>query len=319
MKPDTILTLGDFAFSRFEVPERIAFGGAQHLAKHEMVGGARVIDAMGRSDMPLSWSGLFQGEAALARARYLDTLRVNGKALALSWNELRYQVVISEFQADFQRFYQIPYRITCEVVKDLTIPVNVIANPGIDQLINADLTTAKALSDKIADPTLTTKMSKLESAIKSVSNFAKATTATINGVLTPLAEANARVKILIASTGNVIKNVTTVGGILPNNPIARQAAKLTSQVTAMTAQPNLYQLQSVLGRMSANLGTIGGGNKTVTTAGGSLYKVSQQQYGDATQWPTLAKANKLSDPQITGVKTLNVPSVPDSSGGILMP
>jgi len=319
MKPDTILTLGDFAFSRFEIPEKITFGGTQHLAKHEMVGGVRVIDAMGRSDMPLSWSGLFQGESALSRARYLDTLRVNGAALQLAWSELRYLVVISDFQADFHRFYQIPYRITCEVVQDLTIPMNVIANPGIDELIDSDMTTANGLGTDIGDSTLSSTLATLDSAIKGVSSFAKATTATISSVMTPLAAVQSRVKVLIASTGNVIANVGTLGGIAPNTPIAQQASKLSSQVAAMTQSPKLYNLQGVLGRMSTNLGTIGGGTKTVTTAGGSLYKISQQQYGDATQWPTLAKANKLSDPQISGIATITVPSVPDNSGGVLIP
>lgn len=319
MKPDTILTLGDFAFSRFEIPEKIAFGGTQHVVKHEMVGGARVVDAMGRSDMPLTWSGLFQGESALSRARYLDTLRVNGGALLLSWSELRYRVVISDFRAEFQRFYQIPYSITCEVVEDLTVPVTTIANPGIDELIGADMNSALNLGSDIGDSPLSLALGTLNTAIKGVSSFAKATTSTINGVLGPLAAVQSRVKVLIASTGNVIRNVGTVGGILPNTPIARQAAKLQAQVGAMTQSPKLYNLQSVLGRMGTNLGTIGTGTKTVTTAGGSLYKISQQQYGDASQWPTLAKANGMTDPQISGVKTITVPSVPNSSGGVLTP
>ena len=59
MQADTVLTLGDFEFARYEIPEQITFGGDQRLVVHELVGGTRVIDAMGRADAPLEWSGLF--------------------------------------------------------------------------------------------------------------------------------------------------------------------------------------------------------------------------------------------------------------------
>ena len=44
----------------------------------------------------------------------------------------------------------------------------------------------------------------------------------------------ARVAVLIASTGNTIANIATVGGVLPNNPIATTAASLTTQIAGYT-------------------------------------------------------------------------------------
>ena len=140
---------------------------------------------------------------------------------------------------------------------------------------------------------------------------------TINTVLAPLAAVQARVNILIGSVGGVLNNVTTLGGILPNNPIAQQSASMTQQIAAMTQLPQLYNLQSVLGRMSGNLGSIGKGSNTVTQAGGNLFTVASQQYGDPMAWTTIAKANKLTDPKLSGVNTLVVPAVPDNTGGIL--
>ena len=58
----TTVTLGGFAFQDFEVPERIPAGGEQMLAIHKLVGGRRVIDAMGRDDAALEWSGYFLGD-----------------------------------------------------------------------------------------------------------------------------------------------------------------------------------------------------------------------------------------------------------------
>src|SRR5690348_9079296 len=108
-----VLTLESVEFSGLEVPENIPFGGDQKLNVHELIGGARVVDAMGRSDMPLEWSGHFLGSTALDRARYVDGLRVAGKAVPLSWSELAYNVVIRTFEADFRNQAWIPYRISC--------------------------------------------------------------------------------------------------------------------------------------------------------------------------------------------------------------
>jgi hypothetical protein len=317
VQPDTIITLGDFEFSRLEIPERIPFGGEQRLAVHELVGGVRVIDAMGRADAPLEWSGMFLGDTALERARYLDGLRIAGNPLTLTWDELAYEVVIASFKAEFERFYQIPYQISCTVLQDLNSPVTTIADPGIDDLVGDDMNTASGLGGLIGDGPLSSALTTLNSAIGAVSSFAGAAQSVINTVLEPLAAVQARVQILIASTGNTISNVATLGGILPNQPIAQSAASLTNQMSSMTQLPNLYSLQSVLGRMGGNLGAVGMSSNTITSAGGNLFGMAAQAYKDATAWTTLARANKLTDPQLTGVNTIMVPASHDNSGGVL--
>lgn len=317
MKPDTVLTLGDFEFARYEIPEKITFGGEQALAVHELVGGVRVVDAMGRIDGPLEWSGMFIGDTALDRARYLDGLRVAGLPLFLSWSELAYTVVIRSFRCDFERSYKLPYSISCIVVEDLTLPVTTIAPAGVDEWISDDMAEANALGDLIGDGPLSDLLKTLDSAISAVSSFANAVQSTINSVLAPLAAVQARVRILIGSVGNVLTNVTTLGGILPNNPIAQQANKLMGQVNAMTQLPQLYNLQSVLGRMGGNLGSIGAAGRQVSVAGGNLYQMAADAYNDAASWTAIAKANGLKDPVIQGVQTINIPPQPDESGGVM--
>jgi hypothetical protein len=54
----------------------------------------------------------------LTRARSLDKLRASGLALPLTWDVFFYTVVISEFYADYQNSWWIPYRITCMVQRD---------------------------------------------------------------------------------------------------------------------------------------------------------------------------------------------------------
>jgi hypothetical protein len=55
--------------------------------------------------------------------------------------------------------------------------------------------------------------------------------------------------------------------------------------------------------------------KTVIVAGGDLYHIALQYLGDATQWNRIAQENNLIDPMITGIVTLQIPSVDDTAGG----
>lgn len=114
------LTLGDVIFDSgdYSVPEKINFGGKQTLAVHKLIGGQRVIDAMGVDDAEIKWSGRFQGPLSTLRARSLDALRQSGKQVTLSWNSFSYQVVVSETVLNFERWYQVTYEVTCVIVSN---------------------------------------------------------------------------------------------------------------------------------------------------------------------------------------------------------
>lgn len=118
----TAMTLGPVAFDAFEVPGRIEFGGGQRLSVHALPGGIRIIDAMGRDDAPVVWSGVFTGQTAGQRVRLLDLLRAAGEALTLVWDDFLFQVVIAGFEVRFERPNWIPYRIRCVVLSDLAFP-----------------------------------------------------------------------------------------------------------------------------------------------------------------------------------------------------
>jgi hypothetical protein len=112
------LLLGPIAFQDFEIPASISFGGAQRLTVHRLPGGGRVIDALGRDDADITWSGTLSGAAAAARAHELDELRVAGLPLPLTWDDFFYTAIIARFDAEYRSPYWIPYRITCTVLRD---------------------------------------------------------------------------------------------------------------------------------------------------------------------------------------------------------
>lgn len=319
MTPDVYLTLGGITLSSFEVPESIPFGGEQSTASHRLIGGQKVVDAMGAFSEPLVWSGRFRGQTALQRARYVDSLRIAGAATNVTWSEFSYLVVVKRFQPVFERFYEIPYRIECEVVQDLTAPVSSLSTDSVNSLISGDMTTASGLLSSIGSSSLTSAFGTVQSAIAGVSDFAKAAQSQLNGVLQPIQQFRGQVQTLIAQTNNTLINVTTLGGILPNNTLAQNISKLTNQITAAQQIPLLVNLDRVTGRIGANVGSLYSSAKQVTVGGGNLMQMAAKEYGDSNAWTGIAKANPQlkGDPQLTGINTITVPPSSDTSGGVL--
>ncbi|MEN7527028.1 hypothetical protein [Cupriavidus sp. DL-D2] len=316
---DVVLKLGDFTFERNEIPEQMPFGGEQALVVHRLVGGTKIVQAMGDFTGPISWSGWLEGQDALARARQLTAMRVAGVPVVLTWSEQSYAVLIHTFEPVFRLFHKIPYQITCEVIEDLTLSTAGTGDASIDDLINGDILDASGLAESIGDFTLTGLMNTVNSAISGVSSFANAAQSTLNSVLQPIAAVRQQVGTLIASVNNTMINVTTLGGIVPNNPIAKQVQNISNQIVAAQQLPLLVAMDRTVGRAQMNIGSIYSSAKQITTAGGNLLDMAAKEYGDAMAWTGLAKANPQlgGDPQVSGIQTITIPPSKDTVGGVL--
>ncbi len=316
MQPDTTLVLGDFQFAAQEIPENIPTGGEQRLSIKDLPGGVRVVDAMGAFERPLEWSGLFFGATALERSRGLDALRKSGLVQNLTWSQYNYNVIVREFAADHRRQFEIPYRIVCEVVQDLTTPASSPGTPPIDDAIADDADTASGLAGLIGDGTVLNLINGLTSAVGAVASFSHASNSTLNSVQRPLAAATAGVAELTAQTNaDVVES--SFGGVVPFGSSAQLTGSLTEQTSNMQRLQNLASLGSVLGRMTNNLGSINASQRTIATAGGNLFKIAQQVYGDPTAWTGIAKANGLTDPYLAGPELIVIPPEGDQSDGVL--
>lgn len=313
------LTLGDFVFQDMEIPEAIPFGGPQSLSKKKLIGGVRVIDALGPDPKPLEWSGTFWatpgGQTALDRALTLKQMADAGQPLDLSWDSLYYRVLIASFEPDY-RFARIPYRISCEIIQDLTAPVYQSNTPDADDLISADLYLASLLAEAIADQLLLSLISELMIAANLIVSFVNAPLSTINLVLQPLIAASGRVGALITLADTTLLNTTAPGGVLPGAPVSASAAALAVQVAANQQQVDLIQLQALCGRIARNLSQINSSVRTITVPGGNLYDIASLEYGDATAWTLIAQANGLTDPQLSGITELTIPPYNGASGGV---
>ncbi|QAU22602.1 hypothetical protein EO087_00280 [Dyella sp. M7H15-1] len=311
------LSLGDMTFGAFEVPESIPWGGEQALTVHELVGGTRVIDAMGRKDAPIEWSGIFMGSTAVDRAQYLNTQRIIGQPLTLTWSSFNFLVVIRRFMANYEFEYRMPYQITLEVVQDNATPTVAGDVPDIDAQLTQDMNTANSLGSQIGDGPLSGLLGTLGSAIGAVSSFANVAQSVISSVLQPIQAVQGRVQTLIAAADNTMLNVTTLGGVLPANTVSQTVGRMSAQLNAYQQQPLLLNLRNVMGRMTINLGSGAGATRSMTVAGGNLMRIASQTYNDPMAWTGIAKANGLNDPLISGVQTLQIPNQPDNAGGVL--
>ena len=55
--------------------------------------------------------------------------------------------------------------------------------------------------------------------------------------------------------------------------------------------------------------------RTITVAGGNLFRIAADELGDATQWIRIAQLNGLSDPMLDGLMTLRIPARDPAAGG----
>jgi len=110
------LILGGFIFTDYAIPESVMLGGEHHFVVHKLIGGDRVVDAMGRDDEDIIWSGRFQGEGATSKAMAIDALRISGAQVPLIVDTQFYMVGVHKFNWLYERSYQIQYKISCVVV-----------------------------------------------------------------------------------------------------------------------------------------------------------------------------------------------------------
>lgn len=318
----TQVILGDLTLEGLEIPESIPFAIKQALAVQTLIGGARTIDAMGRDDQPITWSGYFMGPNAMQRALFLQNQCATAQELTLTWDQLNYQVIIDSFEPDYEFAYRIPYRISCTVIQDNTNPVTDAPSSGVDDQMNSDLQTAVSLASLIGDSKLAGLIGNIGTAMSGVPTFTNAPQSLLATVLSPIQTAQTYTQGLLTSSMSAIPSPGTVGnslgGVVAGAPVQDLVASLISQTSATQAQPSVLSMTSVLGRMAANVNSIRDSSTSMKTAGGNLYDIASQQYGDATSWTSIAKANGLTDPDLSGVQTLIVPTQPDTAGGILV-
>jgi hypothetical protein len=292
---DVALSGDEYSFYGWEQPESIPFGGEQELVVHRLVGGMRVVDAMGADDMDLTWSGRFRDVTAEMRAQRLNTLRQQGQPLVMTWSSFRYLVIIRSFRADYQQPWEIPYTITCLVIQDQTAP-QLVTFPSFEEQMEIDMAAAMDTGLGLNDPAISTAptapvapdVSAISTALATVQNayntykhikagnYAAAlgsvnrTLGSVGGLGTlatnaglTSGEAGAALQTAIGgaqqavSAAKVVANTVITATNLGGGFASASVIteSLTSQAGAFTQLSGLTSLGSRLGRMSDNTAT----------------------------------------------------------------
>lgn len=258
------LTLGGVVFTGFEIPESINFGGEQKLTVHKLPGGGRVIDAMGPDDADIRWSGRLRGAGCEQRGMMLDFMRRQGRKVLLAWSLHRYQVVIRSFEADYQNPFEVPYSVTCTVVRDETQALASVAF-GFVASIASDLAAATGLADLIGEGVIRDAVSGVAAAVSNYQAGVPSSTNLITAVLAPAEGAIfdgllGSVTGAQGAVGDAIARTDaglTTGLPAAGRSLSEMAASLTGQAASFAKLNNLYRLSGSLGRMAANATNFG--------------------------------------------------------------
>lgn len=229
------ISLGDFVFASFEVPERVDWGGIQKVVVHNLIGGGRRVDRLGFEPMPLTWTGVFLGSDATSRAAALQKLSFDGTEQRLVFAGSDYQVAVSRFTAEQFREFYVAYHIECTVTVDNNQNPPQGAGSSFLDGLNNDISSALGFN---VGATLSAGMTAIKTTISAVQpvlgavsavfpgskallgisqglNLAQGTISTVGGI------ANSALKSLTTianGTGNLL-GATTLAGALQAMPI----------------------------------------------------------------------------------------------------
>lgn len=254
--PDFVLYLGGIGFQEFEIPEEIHAGGDQAVMVRKYPGGVRTVDTMGPDDDPITWSGTFFDQNAMARCQQIDVMRRQGQPVTVSWAAYQYQVIVQSFKWTFKHFWQIDYTISLLVIQDQTQPIP-STGQDTDSLVNSDLDDCNSDASIIGDSSLSSMMSGITATIQSVVSVTNGTVKFRTGLLTQVGNALARSTLLqgqndaaMTAAGN---SANFRSGISPGQMIAAlTGAGQTSTVLAANVD-----CTNKLSRMSLTISNIG--------------------------------------------------------------
>lgn len=255
MPASTYLTLDGYTFTGFGVPERINGGGAHQLVVHKLIGGVRIIDAMGADDDPIQWKGRFRnadGVDAMAQAILMDAIRRSGRPVALTYYNQTATVVVKHFTWSFERFFEVPYTLEVEI---LAAAGEQRQSPAVTQdgAINSDLGLAATLT--AGSPNAASQVAPLSTAY---ANYGPVLNASPAGMANIVAAGMMTQAGLTTMAGAADVPAGTPGGTTPGGDPATMAANLMLQQATMNDGAAAQATLPVIQRINQNLQATGG-------------------------------------------------------------
>jgi hypothetical protein len=140
------LILGGIAFDNWSTPERMPFGGKLAMAVHKLPGGARAVNTLGPDENDIMFTGQMYNNNAYGIADELDSMRIAGAQVPLTFAGRFYLVIIAEVHVDIRRFPQlVEYHVNCLVVQNNMAGILGAITSTVSNLVTSDMSTALSL------------------------------------------------------------------------------------------------------------------------------------------------------------------------------
>lgn len=239
------VVLGGFAFQDFEVPATITLPVKQAVAVHKLIGGERVLDAMGPDYGDIAWAGVMLGAFAEARAQALKAVADAGQAAALTWGTwaftvLPYQLTLKE------GFQQVAYAIKCSVIRD-----DSAAPAGGATDLTTSVTQDMAAALMQGGAALSATLGGAQSAIQGLAPILPGS-AGVASALASVAGAQGLVGAIAGTSATVLAGAGARAATA-GTPVA-SISDLDAVTTAAGTLAQAVSAGGYLGRMAANLG-----------------------------------------------------------------
>ena len=279
------VVLGPVVFTDMEVPASIRWGIQHRLTVHKMPGGKRVIDAMGRDDADISWSGVFMGlDHGAVRQFQLQELCASGQVVPLSWGTHVYSVVVAQFSCEDVAFHS-RYSITCTVLRDesadpslapasllgqitddinqaVSVATTVLDVVGVGSALVSQLTATQA-TVQVANATPTGSASSPSNASFAAGTAASA--AVVASVASCQTQAAAVQTAAETALGGIVATSGAAGNPLGSASATKATANLQAATTQSAADGVARLVQAMCGRMTDNLTITSGATDAAET------------------------------------------------------
>ena len=286
-----LFSIGNVAFIQDEAPEELAISSSQNLAVHDLIGGNRVIQALGTVWKPLKFEGVFWGANAEYRSRLLARMKAEGTIHRLTYLSYAFQVVIEEFTANYKHQYKCEYTISVQILKDVSGVVSYSTPTSVDSQIQTSVASATALTAKMDSGSAAAVKPSFQAMTSSIHAAGPAAQAT-----GPVAQ---------TASLSISNAITQAQQVLSIPPVTSTTASLL----------NVTQYLNCLSVVQKNFNS-GQAPNQVSLNGGSLFDIAAQFYGDPSLATALQVANGLSSTHLpSGVFTvLTLPPLQSTKG-----
>lgn len=238
------VVLGAFAFQDFEVPETVQLPVRQAVEIHRLIGGERVLDAMGPDYGDIAWEGVMLGAGCETRAQELKALVDAAQAVTLTWGSWSFTVLARALLLR-EGYQRIGYALRCAIIRDdSTVPTDTMTSLGMSLIQDMDAAVGGG------GGALSSVLATAQTALQSLQPIQPGSTK----VASALAVVSATQQVTQTSAAGSSAQLGVIGGRAArlSTPVASMA-DISGAVTQTGQLAQASIAYAYLGRMAANL------------------------------------------------------------------